>query len=202
MSEESVLELFPEIGYIHSEALRDKSVACWKQVIELGGWEEKGIRNCSLGVGLVSEDCPEKSIDHCRRVVRMCQAAWDGLGEWANEIGALDHDVLICGAVLHDIGKFLEYDFHNGKSVYSPTGLMFRHVVSGAYIAKINGLPDSIVHIILAHSDAQSPEGGSAYATPELVVLKKIDHMCFTLAQMHYPWTHNKQEVIKNEKTS
>lgn len=191
MTEESILELFPEINYINSEELRRKSIGCWKQVIELGGWEEKGIRNCSLGVGLVAETCPERSIDHCRRVVKMCQSAWDNLGEWANQIGKLDHDVLICGAVLHDIGKFLEYDFYDGRSVYSTKGLMFRHVVSGAYIAKINGLPDSIVHIVLAHSDAQSPEGGAAYVTPELVVLKKIDHMCFTLAQMQYPANKN-----------
>ena len=187
MTEKEILELIPEIRYIHSRELQDKSVACWKQVIELGGWEEKGIRNCSLGAGIVAENCPEKSIDHCRRVVRMCQAAWESIGEWANEIGSLDHDTLICGAVLHDIGKFLEYECLDGHPCHSRSGRLFRHVISGAYIAKINGLPDEIVYIVLAHSDAQSPEGGRAYQTPELMVLKKLDHMCYLLAQMQYP---------------
>ena len=188
MTEETVLSLIPEINLIHSEELRRKSAACWKQVIELGGWEEKGIQNCPLGAGLVADTCPEKSIDHCRRVVRMCQAAWDELGEWANEIGKLDHDVLICGAVLHDIGKFLEYDYRDGKGCHSENGKLFRHVVSGAYIAKCNGLPDEIVYIVLAHSDAQSPEGSKAFQTPELMMLKKLDHMCYMLAQMQYPY--------------
>ena len=68
MTEQGILELIPEINLIESEELRRKSTACWKQVIELGGWEEKGIRNCPLGAGMVTEECPEKSIDHCRRV--------------------------------------------------------------------------------------------------------------------------------------
>ena len=61
-------------------------------------------------------------------------------------------------------------------------------MVSGAYIAKCNGLPDEIVYIILAHSDAQSPEGSKAFQTPELMMLKKLDHMCYMLAQMQYPY--------------
>ena len=116
MTEQGILELIPEINLIESEELRRKSTACWKQVIELGGWEEKGIRNCPLGAGMVTEECPEKSIDHCRRVVRVCQAVWESMGQWANEISHLDHDTLICGAVLHDIGKFLEYDYRDGSA--------------------------------------------------------------------------------------
>jgi len=141
MTEQGILELIPEINLIGSEELRKKSVACWKQVIELGGWEEKGVRNCPLGVGMVSDECPEKGIDHCRRVVRVCQAVWDSVGKWANEISRLDHDTLICGAVLHDIGKFLEYDYRDGKG----------------------------------------------YQTPELMVLKKADLICFSMAHMNYP---------------
>lgn len=187
MTEQGILKLIPEINLIKSEELRKKSIACWKQVIELGGWEEKGIQNCPLGVGLVAEDCPEKSIDHCRRVVQVCQAIWDSIGQWANEISRLDHDTLICGAVLHDIGKFLEYDYRDGKGCHSENGRLFRHVVSGAYIAKQNDLPDEIVHMVLAHSDAQSPEGDKAYQTPELMVMKKADLMCFSMAHMRYP---------------
>ena len=187
MTKQEILELIPEIRYIESEELREKSIACWQQVIELGGWEEKGLRNAPLAAGMVSDDCPEKSIDHCRRVVRVCQMAWEELGGWSNEIGKLDHDVLICGAVLHDIGKFLEYDYRDGKACHSEKGRLFRHVVSGAYIAKVNGLPDEIVYMVLAHSDAQSPEGGKGLQTPELMMLKKLDHMCFLLAQMQYP---------------
>lgn len=153
MTREEVLTLLPEIKLIHSTDLQEKSITCWQQVLELGGWDKKGVDKAPLAAGIVADNCPETGIDHCRRVVRMCQLAYDELGGWANEISKLDHDTLICGAVLHDIGKFLEYDIKDGKACHSEMGKYYNHVVSGAYIAKSNGLPDKIVHMILEHSD-------------------------------------------------
>ncbi len=89
--------------------------------------------------------------------------------------------------MLHDIGKFLEYDYRDGKGCHSENGHLFRHVISGAYIAKQNGLPDEIVYIVLAHSDTQSPEAGKGYQPPELMILKKADLICFSIAHMNYP---------------
>ena len=104
MTREEVLTLLPEIKLIHSTDLQEKSITCWQQVLELGGWDKKGVDKAPLAAGIVADDCPETGIDHCRRVVRMCQLAYDELGGWANEISKLDHDTLICGAVLNDIG--------------------------------------------------------------------------------------------------
>ena len=83
MTREQVLEIMPEINLIHSQELREKSIRCWQDVIEMGGWEEKGIENAPLGVGYVSDDCPERGIDHCRRVVRCCKVMYDELHEYA-----------------------------------------------------------------------------------------------------------------------
>ena len=143
MTREEVLTLLPEIKLIHSTDLQEKSITCWQQVLELGGWDKKGVDKAPLAAGIVADNCPETGIDHCRRVVRMCQLAYDELGGWAN------------------------------------------HVVSGAYIAKSNGLPDKIVHMILEHSDMQSP--ANTYDYPELMMMKKLDHMCFSIAWMAYP---------------
>lgn len=185
MTEAEVLNYIPEINLIRSEDLRKKSIACWKQALEEGGWEEKGVLNAPLAAGHVNDNCPEKSIDHCRRVVRLCETVWNELGEWANKINQVDHDTLICGAVLHDIGKFLEYDLVDNKACASELSKYYSHVVAGAYIAKFNGLPDKIVHMILEHSDMQSPP--CTYQYPELMMLKKLDHMCYMLAAMAYP---------------
>ena len=188
MTKESILELIPEINFINDEELREKSIACWKDAIEMGGWEEKGIRNCPVGAGLVSDDCPERSIDHCRHVAQVCQAVWENAHEWIEKLGKLDHDVLLCSAVLHDVGKFLEYDYVDGRGCHSENGKMFRHVISGAYLAKKNGLPDEIVSNILSHSDAQSPEGGKLHVTPELQFMKQVDFLCYSMAQINYPY--------------
>lgn len=187
MTKEDLLNIIPEINLLEDESLKEKCVACWLEALELGGWEQKGIRNCSLGVGYVTDDCPEKSIDHCRRVIRMCKSAFTEMGNWANEIGSLDENTLLAGAILHDIGKFLEYDYRDGKPCYSPNGHLFRHIISGAYLAQKHGLPEKVVHMVLAHSTQQSPEGANVYMTPELLVLKYMDHLVFSFAQMHYP---------------
>lgn len=188
MTNEQVLQLLPEIELIQDPELRRKSLACWQEALESGGWEEKGVRSCPLGVGLVDDTCPERSIDHCRHVAQVCQAVWDEAGGWMQALGPLDHDVLLCSAVLHDVGKFLEYDVRDGQACHSENGRMFRHVISGAYLAKKHGLPDEIVSNILSHSDAQSPEGGRLHVTPELIFLKQVDFLCFSMAQIHYPY--------------
>ena len=43
MTREEVLTLLPEIKLIHSTDLQEKSITCWQQVLELGGWDKKGV---------------------------------------------------------------------------------------------------------------------------------------------------------------
>lgn len=187
MTETEVMKIMPEIDLIHDEELKSKSVACWKMALEMSGWDKRDISECPIGAGLVSDDCPETGMDHCRRVVRMCKAAWDCIGDWAHDMIGADYDKLICGAVLHDIGKFLEYDRVDGKACHTELGNKIRHPALGAYIAQVNGLPQDIVYMIMAHSDGLSPEGGNNYPMPELMMLKKLDHMCYMVAEMGYP---------------
>ena len=108
MTREEVLTLLPEIKLIHSTDLQEKSITCWQQVLELGGWDKKGVDKAPLAAGIVADNCPETGIDHCRRVVRMCQLAYDELGGWANEISKLDHDTHQWGNVHNDNGDNLE----------------------------------------------------------------------------------------------
>lgn len=187
MNEAEVLKVIPEINLICDPDLRAKSIDCWKQALEMGAWDKKGVANCPIGAELVADDCPETSIDHCRRVVRMCQAAWDCIGDWAQDMVGADHDKLLCAAVLHDIGKFLEYDRVDGKACHTELGEKIRHPAIGAYIAQVNHIPQDIVFMILAHSDGLSPERGENYPMPELMMLKKLDHMCYMIAEMGYP---------------
>ena len=79
MTREEDLTLLPEIKLIHSTDLQEKSITCWQQVLELGGWDKKGVDKAPLAAGIVADNCPETGIDHCRRVVRMCQLAYDEL---------------------------------------------------------------------------------------------------------------------------
>ena len=72
MTREEVLTLLPEIKLIHSTDLQEKSIICWQQVLELGGWDKKGVDKAPLAAGIVADNCPETGIDHCRRSLLAC----------------------------------------------------------------------------------------------------------------------------------
>lgn len=187
MTREELLRVFPEINVVPNEELKEKCIETWLDVLEVGGWDEKGIENCPLAVGPVAANCPEKCIDHCRHVVQLCKSYLDTMGAWCNEIGHLDPEIFLTAAVLHDVGKFLEYDFRDGKPCHSENGEMFKHVTSGAYYAKKHGLPDKVVYAILAHSEALSPENGNAVPSMELTIMRTLDFLTYSLAAMNYP---------------
>lgn len=52
MTREEVLTLLPEIKLIHSTDLQEKSITCWQQVLELGGWDKKGVDKAPLAAGI------------------------------------------------------------------------------------------------------------------------------------------------------
>ena len=67
MTREEVLTLLPEIKLIHSTDLQEKSITCWQQVLELGGWDKKGVDKAPLAAGIVADNCPETGIDSSAR---------------------------------------------------------------------------------------------------------------------------------------
>ncbi len=46
-------------------------------------------------------------------------------------------------------------------------------------------MSDKLVHMVLTHSEILSPEGPEAFVTPESLILKVIDNMCFRYVEMH-----------------
>jgi len=189
MTVEDIYELIPEHNEISDPELKRKCAETFLEAIKRGGWEEKGgIEKCPLQVGLLADDCPASGLDHMRKVAAIATRVYDHLGEWLNTIGKCDRDVVIAGALLHDVGKLMSYTLdENGKPANAPDHDMFNHCVWGAYLAKNNGLPDSVVHIILTHSLAQAPEGPRALVTPEARIVKNSDHIAWDSVAVHWP---------------
>ena len=89
----------------------------------------------------------------------------------------INGDFLIAGALLHDVGKLMEYELRNGKVVKSEYGKQFRHPVSGSNLARDCGLPDGVVHIIYAHSH----EGNNIKRSPEAIIVHHCDFIDFEI---------------------
>jgi 3'-5' exoribonuclease len=91
-------------------------------------------------------------IEHTQSVVAMCETI-------AQLYPELDRDLLLAGAILHDIGKTATYDFTFRIEVTEEGGLV-NHIVLGyqmvdEQIRRIEGFPDELrlrlLHLILSH---------------------------------------------------
>jgi putative nucleotidyltransferase with HDIG domain len=88
----------------------------------------------------------------------------------------IDWDVLIAGAVCHDVGKPYEFDPSNRTRWQAnpadsgePT---FRHSVFGMHVCLTVGLPEEVAHIAVGHSFEGLHMGVSA----ECMIVRQADH--------------------------
>ncbi|MFH2100195.1 MAG: HD domain-containing protein, partial [Pseudomonadota bacterium] len=117
-------------------------------------------------------------LEHSLSVALLAEAA-------ARHYPDLDRDLLVTGAVLHDIGKTTEFTW--GASIdYSDPGRLLSHIVLGVQmldekIAGIPGFPEGrallLRHMLISHHGSRefgSPEPGK---TVEAVVLNLLDDL-------------------------
>ncbi len=97
----------------------------------------------------------------------------------------VNRDLLICGALFHDIGKMEELDYVRSFD-YSDTGRLLGHIFIGAEmvkekIDKIDDFPktlsDMILHMILSHHGELQFGSPVLPAIPEAIILHQIDNM-------------------------
>lgn len=153
-----------ELRWIKDKKLRDKVVEVWRVAADKGNWDDLD----KVPFTLLIENSG-KLTDHTKRITNLAKAVYDKREEKINL------DYLIAGALLHDVGKLLEYEKVGEKVVKGEYGKKFRHPVSGALLARELGLPDEVVLIIYAHSH----EGDKLERSPESVIVHHCDFIDF-----------------------
>ncbi len=99
--------------------------------------------------------------------------------------GVMSRDELLLGVFLHDVGKTVEYSYHEGIDI-TTRGRLIGHLAIGLMllndaVASLPGFPpdfaDRLRHLILAHHG--EPEKGSPVwpVTAEALLLHHIDHL-------------------------
>lgn len=183
MDKSEVLKVFPEIDLIGDENLKDVVIKSYMIGSELGEWDKKGgFANCPVAAqGLMRDGCDVTGIWHMRTVAQTADRVLKCLGPWFAKMGyEPDYDFCVGGALLHDVGKLIEFDRDSeGRPCYSSIGKMFCHTSAGAYIVKQAGGSDEMVHMVLTHSYQEAPEGYGAFEKPEHVIVKGCDGACF-----------------------
>jgi 3'-5' exoribonuclease len=86
------------------------------------------------------------------------------------ELYPVDRDLLVFGAIFHDVGKVRELSWDSGAFAYTTEGRLLGHVVLGerlvaSYVATIPGFPEELrlrlSHVLISH------QGETEYGSPE-----------------------------------
>ena len=171
--EKKILELLPEIGRIQDPALRGKVVAAYALALAEGGHAPESMAR--MPFTLLIDPCPFTYADHARAVTGAAIAAAGVMIERYGDRCPIDLDRLIAGALLHDVGKLLEYEEKDGRYVKSRNGKYLRHPFSGTAIAARCGLPEEVLHMIAVHAK----EGDLGARTTEAIIIHHCDFINF-----------------------
>jgi len=169
---DEIRKILPEVDEIKDKGLREKVLATWEAGLARGGWKPADIARIPF---TLLKPVKISFADHVRSVTKICIAAADTFDEIYKGELRVDRDILVAGALLHDVGKLLETTEKDGRFGKSKDGALVRHPFSGLALADAQGLPAEVLHIIATHSK----EGDHGKRTAEAIVLHLADFMNF-----------------------
>ena len=176
----TVVEDPPEIEQIENLALRTKAIEAWTFALahssfgRISDIEPGG----NPGMNVLKRG---SQADHLRGVARLALQIADTFIAQRPEV-RIDRDVVLTGALCHDVGKPYEFDpvniarwANDPSATGQPT---LRHTVFGTYVCLAVGLPEEIAHIACAHS----LEGQHIGVSTECMIVRHADHAYWSVA--------------------
>jgi putative nucleotidyltransferase with HDIG domain len=150
----SVREELPEVGQIRDPELAAQVVEAWALALASSSFRSIGEIEPSGNPG-VNTLKRGRQTDHIRGVTRMALALAEQLQAQLPEL-EVDRDLLIAGALCHDVGKPWEFDPENRRRWQADpraAGLpSIRHPAFGVHVCLTVGLPEAVAHCAAAHS--------------------------------------------------
>ena len=168
-----LIEILPEFELIKDDDLRLQCLQVWDEVMTTGGWSMEDLEQ--IPFTLLIPNCSVGFREHVQAVTQVAIKTAEVLSQFYSQYYSLNMDTIVAGALLHDIGKLLEYRREGKCFIKSESGHLLRHPFSGAGLAMKHDLPAEVVHIIAAHAK----EGDFSYRSPEAVIVHHADFMNF-----------------------
>jgi putative nucleotidyltransferase with HDIG domain len=171
----------PEVDEIRDPELAAKVVEAWALAL------------ASSSFGAIAEIEPSgnpgvntlkrgSQTDHIRGVTRMALALAEQLQAQLPDL-RIDRDILIAGALCHDVGKPWEFDPANRRRWESDPragGLpAIRHPAFGVHVCLTVGLPEEVAHCAAAHSG----EGELLVRSLENTIVHHADYAFWGIAR-------------------
>jgi hypothetical protein len=176
--QENLIHLIPEFNCIHDDDLRRRTLAVWKEALELGGWtlDELSTLPFTLLVDEVKVSFPE----HVSTVCKLCIAMEDVLKTAFGDRFAIEHDTLVAGALLADVGKLLEFSkSDDGTHAWAEMYQYLRHPFTAVGLCFKHDIPPAVMHVIATHSW----EGDQFKRRPESIIFHHADFTNFDLSR-------------------
>jgi putative nucleotidyltransferase with HDIG domain len=170
---EDLLKFIPEFNLIKDSDLKEKVLKVWDIALRAGNWDAKDLQR--MPFTLLIDPCPCTMVEHIRGVVNVSIEAAKALQSIYQDKIKINEDYLIAGALLHDIGKLVEYKEENRRFIQSNWGKLVRHPISGVGLCYSQDLPEEVMHIIASHSW----EGDRCKRTPEAIIVHHADFTNF-----------------------
>jgi putative nucleotidyltransferase with HDIG domain len=171
---EIILNLWPELMWIRDVDLREKTAATWELALQKSVLTADDLQKIPFTL-LAGPDLKVSFMTHKRCVVHVAKEAGEKMNEFFKDDLPVNMDVLIAGAILADVGKLMEYEIKDGKSVQGMYGKYLRHPFSGVSLAEQCAVPAEVCHIIAAHAG----EGDMIRRTVEAYIVHHADFMTF-----------------------
>ena len=161
-----IASLFPELELFEDDDLHQRVIDVWVRAMQKGGWD--AIDDIPFTKAARTD---ATLVSHVRTITRLAHSSASILNELHGY--GIPLDWILTGALLHDVGKLLEYELVDGEYRICSDGKLVRHPITGAWLALEAGIPAGIVHTISNHSH----EGDHVPRSQEGVI---IHHMDFT----------------------
>jgi putative nucleotidyltransferase with HDIG domain len=145
-----ISRLFPAILDIQSRPIQDKVYRVWCNAWKRGNFP--GIENVHQ-FEPARDSISYTNVEHTNQVCKVCEKIAAAVREGMKV--ELNMDYLLAGALLHDVDKIVVFDFRTGG--WTEEGRRTPHALMGAAMARAEGLPEEIAHMIEAHSTTFSP---------------------------------------------
>lgn len=156
--------------------LKKKVGQVWEEAMNQGGWKRDEIDR--IPFTLLVSSTSVSLIEHTKLVTDLSIRIKDTMTGYGFDINS---DYLIAGAILHDVGKLLEYEKNKEGISVSRSGKHLRHPLSGLALAAKVGIPEEICHIIAVHSR----EGEGSYRSPEAIIVHHADFISFEIVKSY-----------------
>lgn len=169
----SVRAELPEVEDIQDVELRAQVVEAWALALAASSFDAIAEIEPSGNPG-VNTLKRGTQVDHIRGVTRLAMRVAEELAE---RVGlAVNRDVLIAGALCHDVGKCWEFDPENRRrwdadprAAGRPS---VRHPAFGVHVCLTVGLPEAVAHCAAAHSG----EGELLTRSLENTIIHYVDY--------------------------